>query len=278
MKTNENFMAQQGARIAIKDAITRLQDYNKKQNNNAQDTKTQNADFGKLAVDIHHVFNEIHPLLSRSKFLALNAEISSARQGEAGRTSSVIARDLNRLTKDLEVMVELVGDQFNTIMDHLGQWIKSSKRKGLFDDFLRRLVEEIENSRRAESNSDLETSSKTPQGEEERSILDICGAANWDCLERVIDETSVSVEQLLENISQMLKKLTGVVQQISTIAVRQSHFLAISAKIEASREELSETDLMTVAQDMKKLADDMLVIVNGSANRMAMWGNVKFTN
>ena len=276
MKTIENSVVQQGARVAVTDAISRLQKYNKKQNNNDRHIGSQNGDFGKLAVDIHHVFNEIHPLLSRSKYLALNAEISSARQGYAGRTSSVIARDLNRLTRDLEVMVELVGDQFNTIMDQLGQWIKCIKRKGLFDEFLRRLVDDAENSGGEALSPGHETRQEAM--EEEHTFLDICGAGNWDCLERVIDQTSVSAGQLLENIGQMLKKLTGVVQQISTIAVRQSHFLAISAKIEASREELAETDLVTVAQDMKKLADDMLVIVNGAANRMAVWGQVKFTN
>lgn len=74
-----------------------------------------------------------------------------------------------------------------------------------------------------------------------------------DCRRQVQD----GLTRELQRIDELTGKLSGRIDRINWVAVRQCHYTSISAQIEAAQVSAERTGLAAVAADIRALADDI---------------------
>jgi hypothetical protein len=226
------------------------------------------------AIGIHLAFANMHPLIRRTRHLSLNALLASARLAEEGRPFGIVAQELNTVGGDLEGLIDEIERMFRQLVLSIAHWGKSE----LNVSYLER--SRIAVQRRSEpehapgaaggpaggaDGHSADGPSADGHGSEGRGSEG--GGAAGHTLALLLEHTRAMRETIyreIERIDLLAGKLSGRIDRINWVAVRQCHYTSISAQIEAAQVHDDRGGLASVAADIRALADDI-----ASAERLA---------
>jgi hypothetical protein len=226
---------------------------------------TESRQVRRESIGIHLAFAGMHPLIRRTRHLSLNAILASARLAERGQPFAIVAKELNTVGRDLEALIGEIERMFRTLVVGIAQWGKAELRLA----YLRRslaVLERIAGPARAPG-ADGRDGNGSPQGAARAATQAAAqpaagsGHPRYASLTRQLNE---HIERLravigreLETIDLVTGKLSGRIDRINWVAVRQCHYTAISAQIEAAQITDDRSGLGSVAADIRALAEDI---------------------
>ena len=238
-------------------------------------------------------FSKVKPLVQSSKNLALNAELNAARLGQAGNAFGVVARELGGIMKNLD---QLVGEQqgiFRDISRITAEWMKAEQRTRLYQ----RACNTINlNSKQAETaTAQLSRVSAGGQGVSaggeggegnqaaqpalhQKALLSSGNNTVTKCRDEATAATvnhqsanefvnllssiqareQVAIQNSLAAIRANTRKIEKLVEKMGWIATRQGHFTAITANVEAARDDSSLQVLGPVARSIREFANTLM--------------------
>lgn len=235
-----------------------------------QDYREQKfIDLKKGAISMHMAFSKLSPLVLFTRRLSINAEISSAQIGSQGDSFGVVARELQTMVTGLEGLIFEIEDVFFQISSFIAHWVRSEEKMRKFQATISTLRKSngftrMDNGGNGEGGCSLTKlddfwnrsmdSGITVEWETEIENIDFEGLEIhiWAALIRARYEV---ISNLLK-MTDLTQALQKTVDGINKVAVRQSHFTAIAARIEAARNN-EAGNLMAVAQEMRKLAEEI---------------------
>lgn len=236
---------------------------------------------GRATFAINRVFADLRPLLFRTRVLALNAEIVSARIGRSGESFGVVVRDLVQMGRELMGIVTETETLFQKAATHVAWWLRMKQK---FDLYLRSLArhrvlfpkgtDEASEKEMRESSRSLPLSAS--------SILYRQGILQWAEEDRGADGKNLFLHRLWEQALEAREqavfrigelriiagKLERLLDRMAFVATRQSHFLATSSMIEACRAGEAASLLQPVAQNIRELADGFMAIQGKATQRV----------
>lgn len=224
--------------------------------------------FGGKAIGLNRLFSGLQPLLFRTKLLALNAEIASARIGDSGIAFGVVVKDLLAMSSDLRRVTKELEDIFGKIAHHVGIWIRSRTR---FDLYLR--VTDSLRQGYMDREESAEVSLPLPHKQEQRLILDE-GIENDAREDEPLRKAHVPYDRAwsfalsnrreaignLREVDLYCQRLRRLLDQLSFVATRQSGYLATTARVEATQADQTAFDLTGVTGDIQAIAREFSVL------------------
>jgi len=183
------------------------------------------------AIDCQMAFANMRPIIRRANMVTINAELASAKIGQQGLSMGVIAREMMAMIANLQTLIEEAEGQFTDITRNTAQWLKVARNMKLFERALSHL-EHVE----AGQHPTAETS-----GDRNR-------------MEKVITEGLGELAQNQNRFFKLIRQINKLVERITWVAVRQSHFTAITAKVEAAKLNGNGGDIRSVANEIQELA------------------------
>ncbi|HKI97482.1 MAG TPA: hypothetical protein VKB51_03300 [bacterium] len=201
------------------------------------------------AIGIHLAFAHMHPLIRRTRHLSLNAILASARLSERGQPFSIVAQELNTVAADLDTLVGDIERMFRELVVGIARWGKAELRL----DYVRRSQALLAPRAEAEPTAYEATPGASTTTRETQARQAHLTAALADQAQRL--QALIAGE--LDAIDVVTGKLSGRIDRINWVAVRQCHYTSISAQIEAAQLSDTSTGLASVAGDIRALADDI---------------------
>ncbi len=206
----------------------------------------RHAEFRQLAGILFGVLDSLRPMASRTYMLALNAEIAAAKQGTAGRPFGIVAQELRRTNRNLAHLVGEVEATSGQVAHLMTRWLVARQRQRLMQGALRVI---------------------TPAEAEACAPWKFARAR----LQELIGQDDAAMGEWLAEIADCVAHLTVLADDISGIARRETHFISVSARIEASRVQRDGGALQAVALDIRRLALDLHTIVNSASDHIQGW-------
>lgn len=223
-------------------------------------------DFDQLrtnAININRVFAGITPIIRQTRLLSLNAEIASALTGEQGDPFRVAVKDLLVMSGELSKLIGEVEIVFHEVANHIAKWVAAEMSLNLFQRSLDRVWDLSE-----------EDNGSDDVKESDRNQWDstLCDGviAKWKSNQHKCERHKIeyrlwghiidSGNEVLDNlyaVERLTKKLSRFIDNIRMIAVRQSHFISVTAMIESTRVDDDSSDLSTVAESIRELSRDI---------------------
>lgn len=220
--------------------------------------------FAGSAIGLNRTFAGLHSLLFRTRLLALNAEIASARIGATGAAFGVVVKDLLSMGEELRRLTREIEDLFGRVARHVGVWIRARTRFNLY-------LRVIDALHRGVANADGET--KTPPPVQGWPVLDDTiqteaglqaeARAARPALDRTWTLALANRGDALANLREVrdyCRRLDALLDQLNFVATRQSGFLATTARVEATHADQTAFDLTGVTGDIRDLAQEFTVL------------------
>lgn len=236
-------------------------------------------EFRKKAISMQRAFSEMTPIVQRSHFLSTNAEVSSARLGARGDSFSIIARELVAIVKELEIQIFKLNEVFRGISQNVATWISNERHLELYhraltcynsyehsEDMAEDTAEstvvnpvvntQVNNTVNLSGNLSQVLSRKTG-GQWENAQVRSKGDRFLFLLWQKLIDTRKNMMERIDLIKAETKTIAKAVDRISWVAVRQSHFTAIMARVEAAKMDEDGKAMVEVAKSIRQLADDI---------------------
>ena len=205
-------------------------DYNQSQGGWENSTK----EFRRDAMAVQTAFAAMRPLVFKSQILSSNAEITSAHLGDSGLSFGIIARELMTMVRELERLIDELQKVFREVAVNSAEWIKAEHRREIFQRAMSM----------AQGGDGTEAQKEKFHG--------LC--------EKLTENSKASQESMYENIRVVIdlsRKINKFIDRISWVAVRQSHFTAITARVEAAKMEDNGKDIEAVASAIRHLSEEI---------------------
>ncbi|MBM7615232.1 heme NO-binding domain-containing protein [Alkaliphilus hydrothermalis] len=182
---------------------------------NFDSVNQQGKDLSQQASKIMEISSTVEQIADQTNLLALNAAIEAARAGEAGRGFTVVAEEIRKLAESSKVSVQHINDNLLYFIEQINKF-----------------VHEI-----SEQHHQLENSNATLHKVTEDSEASTA---------EIIDVSNVIV-RLIGQLSYETERLTGVVENVHSLA-------AIAQENSASSEEMSAS-VTQYSEQVKDLTD-----------------------
>lgn len=223
--------------------------------------------FGGQAIGLNRLFSGLQPLLFRTKLLALNAEIASARIGDSGIAFGVVVKDLLAMSSDLRRVTKELEDIFREVAQHVGVWIRCRTRFTLY----LRVTDALWQGYNAQDGDGAPP--PPPRNLAKRIILDegIEQDARADeslrkahlPYDRAWSFALSNRREAISNLREVdvyCQRLHRLLDQLSFVATRQSGYLATTARVEATQADQTAFDLTGVTGDIQAIAREFSVL------------------
>ena len=205
---------------------------------------------------VQGIFSTIRPFVTSSKSLALNAEINAARIGRAGDAFSVVARELGSIMNSLSGVLTQQEVVFSRISRESSEWMKSEHRLRLLNRTLDKMNQTV-----ASTSGDTvvlpalagQSAKLTPGTAEGIGTLH----SNRAQFEALITREQGVLNDKITGAGHGVREIEKLLERMNQIAVRQSHFTAIAANVEAARTETNYKTLGGVARSIREFASGL---------------------
>ena len=222
------------------------------------------SDFRNRLININRSFAEMEPLLLRTLHLSLNAEIASSLVGEAGKPFGIVVKELSHVGLKLGDIIKEVELEFSKVVIAVSKWIATEGKLRLFLKGYRLSNEGLtgdegfnDKSLFGADNDDLSMfNDKTRIGWNKAFNSFNRGSAQYHLLENAIrcrDEIVV----YLKEITRLTRSISGLLDRVNMVAVRQSHFVAVTAMIESVQVGQGDGHIKTIAEEIQLLSKDI---------------------
>ena len=227
--------------------------------------ETEVYELRRRAIDMNLSFAEMAPLLRRVRLLSLNAEITSDQLGERGASFSVVVKEVSSMAAELKELVDETEAASWDVVNLVAFWMRDEKIMDLVQHAINytrseQVSEDGENGEPCASlvwkQALLENVDR--EWEKEKSLLDPEGT-EFRMWESVLEKRKRMLGHLLL-LNDMSVRLYAMVERINLVAARKSNFLAVSAMIESARVSEGGSDLTTVAENIRTLANDIAAV------------------
>lgn len=218
----------------------------------------------RIAINMNQVFAKMAPLIFSTRILSLNAQIASAPLGAAGYPFAVVARELAVMSAEITQLVNEASSSF-CVINEIAQTVMMERKLQLFREALHR-----EWLARDAVGREQE---KLPCGREWHTFLEgqdmalnasthaacsACAVGLFECnLWRQTMKLGMGLMENFKRIDDLSKRLTSLVERIRWVAARKSHFIGVSANVEASRFNGNGTSIRAVAENITLLAGNI---------------------
>ncbi len=215
----------------------------------------------RIAINMNQVFAKMAPLIFSTRILSLNAQIASAPLGYAGYPFAVVARELVVMSAEIDQLVTEASSSF-CVINEIAQTVMMEKKLNLFREALRHELMAREAEGRGEERLPCGSSLCTfIEGQDmalSASTHATCSACKVERIEctlwRQIMKLGAGLMENLKRIDDLSKHLTSLVERIRWVAARKSHFIGVSASVEASRFNGNGDSIRAVAENITLLA------------------------
>jgi len=221
-------------------------------------------------IAVNRSFSSMEPLMLRTKYLSLNAEIASAHVGEAGNPFGIVVRELANMGGKLSEIIKEVESQFSMVVEAVDRWIEAERRMELYLRSYRLANEALDDESLSivDSMNDLSIyNEKTLTAWGEVSKRFTRGSAQENLLGNIIKCRNEVVGHM-RTIIDLTGKLSGLIDRVNMVAVRQSHFVAVTALIESVQVTDARGQIKTIAQDIQTLSREIHAVENGAKNKI----------
>lgn len=215
---------------------------------------SSHSDLRVRAINLNRTFAGMLPIIRRTRLISLNAEIASAHIGEQGAPFSVVVKDLLVMSHELSKLIGEIEKIFFEVAKHIAKWgiaeMKLDLLKRSLNNVLSQKDEPITYNWESSVNS---TTLRKWENEKLRCTKKSIEYRLWS-------ETINCGREIMENLSTMegrTKKLCRIIDKIRMVAVRQCHFISITALVESARVNNIQSDLPTVASNIRALSKDI---------------------
>lgn len=214
------------------------------------DNKTftdETSSFRLKAIALNRTFAGMDPLLYRASHLALNAEIASAKLGAEGLPFGVAVKELHTLSVNLKDVIGMVKVEFSGIALAVAKWLSEERKASLYLKTLDKLVQ----------------LSGVDQSGDPEGLVDHFIKQEGTCHNLVWTGSIVAKERIglhLERIESIMGRLNSLVDRVNNVAVKQSHFIAVSSMIESVQVDGGKGDISTVAHNIRQLSREIAAI------------------
>ena len=241
---------------------------------------------------IQKAFSAMTPIIERTRRLSMNAEITSSRLGEDGRAFAIIAQELVKIIGDLEVMIAELKEMFLGISRDSARWLKAEIMIEKIQSTLEKVhgyaaaggappgagaaanLPAVEGGVLAAPAAGNGTNGGGPTAQTAEAIANIWldplepGATEYWLTQAAQNAGDAAASRLwgmlvtargellvsLVNIVQGIRRLNYYVDRINWIAVRQCHFTAIMARVEAAKMNGNGGEIRGVAMNIQELS------------------------
>lgn len=218
----------------------------------------------RIAIDMNQVFAKMTPLIFSTRILSLNAEIASAPLGIAGYPFAVVARELTAMSVEINQLINEASSSF-CVINEIAQTVLMEKKRNLFREALRHELMARKAEGRGEEKlpcgSGLCTFIEGQDMALNASTYATCSACKVERIEctlwRQMMKLGMGLMESLKRIDDLSKRLTSLVERIRWVAARKSHFIGVSANVEASRFNGNGAALRAVAENITLLAGNI---------------------
>lgn len=228
------------------------------------------------AIEINRTFADMEPLLARTVYLSLNAEIASSHLGDTGKPFGIVVKELSYMGSELDELIKEIEREFSKVVFAVSKWIASERKMAIILKSLNHSNEGLtvgnEGGRAISpyNNNCSDTIAFIQLGEEKIKIL--LQKYKEDTLQNLLLSEAMNCRKEIihfaEKISNITGKLSGIIDKINRVAVRQSHFVAVTAAIEAAQLKANSSHIKTVANSIKKLSQDIHRVENEAKNKL----------
>jgi hypothetical protein len=213
--------------------------------------------FASQAISLNRTFSGFRALLFRTKLLALNAEIASARVGVFGKAFGVVVKDLIGLGETLRHEVADLETVFSSVASHVGEWTRSRTRFGMY----LRVVDALNQGlgRTDGEASWMKAYGILSTGVEEAYLAQAAMRNEHPALERAWTLARKRRDEALKHLLGVGKacgRLKRFLDRLNFVATQQSSFLATTARVEAAHADQTGFDLDSMAADIQGLAHE----------------------
>ncbi|HUJ76223.1 MAG TPA: hypothetical protein VL359_15280 [bacterium] len=213
-------------------------------------------EFRQSAISCQRAFSGMAPLVQRTHFLSTNAIIASTHLGQVGGPFAVIASEMTNIVRHLGELIREAEQQFQKIALHAAASVKAELQYGM----LQRTRKILEGEGRWNGQALPPAVSSARDGAEG-------GAAPAPQAERFfsadlapeLERSQGSLYTELRAVAGFTRRVQGIADRIGRVAVRQSHFTAIAARVEAAKLSHGSGGMQDVALGIRQLAQDMAI-------------------
>jgi hypothetical protein len=220
--------------------------------------------FASQAIGLNRTFSGLRSLLFRTKLLALNAEIASARVGASGEAFGVVVKDLIEMGETLRTEVADLEQVFSTVANHVGEWIRSRTRFAMY----LRVVDALNRGAGGDV-PQTRTRSILSAGVEKDYRAQAKERRKRPALERTWtlarQRRSEALEHL-QGVGEACGRLRRFLDRLNFVATQQSSFLATTARVEATHADQTAFDLGSMAGDIQGLARDFSALQRNASD------------
>ncbi|MBI5193057.1 MAG: hypothetical protein HZA08_06400 [Nitrospirae bacterium] len=213
-----------------------------------------NTDLRVRAINLNRTFAGMLPIIRRTRLISLNAEIASAHIGEQGAPFSVVVKDLLVMSHELSKLIEEIEKIFFEMANHIAKWGVAEMKLDLLKRSLNNVLSQKNEPIFYEWESSVNSAAlRKWENEKSRCTKNSIEYHLWS-------ETINCGREILKNLSTMegrSKKLCRIIDNIRMVAVRQCHFISITALVESARVNNVQSDLPTVASNIRALSKDI---------------------
>ena len=213
--------------------------------------------FRTQALSLQRTFSALTPLIQRTYLLSANAEITSAHLGSTGASFSIIARELVYVVREVSKLIEELDQLFRTVARSSADWLRAERQAGSLRESIARMARTSTN-----APAPLAETLSQPPGQPLLAPPEAHQAAQLQHsagqrMSAALEVRQIQVLQELHSVVRQMKRTTRYVNRLSWVAVRQCHFVAVTARIEAARANGAGKDIAAVAEEIRHLADDI---------------------
>lgn len=202
-KSKQINMLSENIRVKTKENQLRIDDATKgmeKINENTNDSKSLIEKLGKQSKEIIDITTLISDISEQTNLLSLNASIEAARAGEQGKGFAVVAQEIQKLSEQTRDAVGNIGSIIDAVVDNTTKAVKA------MENGYELTKEGLKNMKEVEMASMEITNSNYEMIGEIEGIYEISN---------VINDNSVNVQQLLNNMVEAMKECLEKVKQVS---------------------------------------------------------------
>lgn len=202
-------------------------------NSIGEDAAPFETDLKRQALDLNYAFAPLLPLVKRARLLCFNAQTASTILGHKGKPFAMVIRELSSVS-------ERLGEQLLEVQRNFGLIVQHTVRAS-FLETQRRIF------------TDAVALAEAQSGD----IRDPRRLGGIALLRARAAIKSPAIEEEIQQMQKVLRRLGALIDRIHDMAVRQVNFIAVTASVEGARPDVNETALLNVAQDIVVLAQDL---------------------